>query len=73
MLRGADVVGSSSQGSDNTVLGSVCSAGGVLHVEVGMCRFAVDGCRLIRVYQNVEVGKCAVGGGMFDRILKIRV
>ena len=59
MLRGAEVVGSSSQGSDDAVLGGVGSAGVVLHVEVGMSGLAVDGCGLIRMYQDVEVGKCA--------------
>ena len=73
MLRRAEAVGSSNEGSDNTVLGGVGCAGGVLHVEVGVCRLAVDGCRFIRVYQDVEVRECAVGGRMFDRVLQIRV
>ena len=52
MLRRAEVVGSSSQGSDNTVLGCVGTAGVVLHIEVGVCRLAVDGCRLIKDNQK---------------------
>ena len=36
MLWGADVVGRTSEGSDNTVLGGCRGAGGVLGVEVGV-------------------------------------
>ncbi len=39
MLWGTDVVGSSSKGSDDAVLGGVGRAVGVLRVEVGVCRF----------------------------------
>ena len=39
MLRRAEVVGPSCEGSDDAVLGGVGGAGGILRVEVGMCRF----------------------------------
>ena len=73
MLRGAEVVCSSSQGYDDDVLGGVRGAGGVLHVEVGVSRLAVHGCGLVRVYQDVKVGKVARGGRMLDGVLQVRV
>jgi len=42
VLRGAKVVGSSGEGSDDTVFGAVGSAGVLFDVEVGVCRFAVN-------------------------------
>ena len=56
VLRRADVVGSSCEGSDDTVLRGVGRAGGVLGVEVGVGRLPVDGGGLIRVDEDVEEG-----------------
>ena len=56
VLRRTDIVGSSCEGSDDTVLRGVGRAGGVLGVEVGVGRLPVDGGGLIRVDEDVEEG-----------------
>ena len=74
VLRGiTEVVGSSGQGSDGTVLGGVRGAGRVLHVEVGVSRLAVHGCGLFGVYQDVQVGEVASGGNMLNGVLQVTV
>ena len=65
MLGRADVVGTSGEGSDDTVFGGGGSAGIVAYVEVGMSRFSVDGCGLVRVNVDVHEGEVAVGRGVF--------
>ena len=64
MLRGTDVVGSSSKGSDDAVLRRVSRAGGVLRVEVGVGRFPVHRGGLVRVNQYVEERNRSVRGRM---------
>ena len=56
MLRRTEVVGTSCEGSDNTVLGGVSSAGGVLGVEVGVRGLPVDGGGLVRMDEDVKEG-----------------
>ncbi len=64
VLRGTHVVGSSSKGSDDAVLGGVGSAGGVLRVEVGVSRFPVYRGGLVRVNLYVEERNRSVRGRM---------
>ena len=56
MLRGTDVVGTTSEGSDNTVLGRCRGAGGVLGVEVGVGGFPINRGRFVGVDEDVEEG-----------------
>ena len=65
ILGRADVVGTSGEGSDHTVFGGGGSAGVVAYVEVGMSRFSVDGCGLVRVDVDVHEGEVAVDRGVF--------
>jgi hypothetical protein len=58
LLRGADVVGSSGEGSDDTVLGGVGGAGRVLALKV-------SGGGLFRVDKDVEEGYGSVRRGVF--------
>ncbi|MCP3679661.1 MAG: hypothetical protein GY782_05085 [Gammaproteobacteria bacterium] len=64
VLRGTDVVGSSSKGSDDAVLGGVGSAGGVLRVEVGVSRFPVYRGGFVRVNEYVKERNRSVRGRM---------
>ena len=49
VLRRAEVVGTPCEGSDNTVLRGVGSAGGVLGVEIGVRGLPVDRGGLVRM------------------------
>ena len=45
---------SSCKGSDDTVFGGRGGTGIVADIEVGMCRFSVDGCGFVGVYRRVS-------------------
>ena len=51
---------SSCKGSDDTVFGGRGGTGIVVDIEVGMCRFSVDGCGLVGVYEDVHVRKRSI-------------
>ena len=46
---------SSCKGSDDTVFGGRGGTGIVADIEVGVCRFSVDRCGFVGVYENVHV------------------
>ena len=48
---------SSCKGSDDTVFGGRGGTGIVADIEVGVCRFSVDGCGFVGVYEDVHVRK----------------
>jgi hypothetical protein len=56
VLRRAEVIGSSCEGSVETVLSGVGGAGRVLRVEVSVVGFSVDGGGIIRVDEDVKEG-----------------
>ena len=49
---------SSCKGSDDTVFGGRGGTGIVADIEVGVCRFSVDGC--VGVYEDVHVRKRSI-------------
>ena len=51
---------SSCKGSNDTVFVGRGGTGIVADIEVGMCRFSVDGCGFVGVYQDVHVRKISI-------------
>ena len=51
---------SSCKGSDDTVFGGRGGTGIVADKEVGVCRFSVDRCGFVGVYEDVHVRKISI-------------
>ena len=51
---------SSCKGSDDTVFGRRGGTGIVADIEVGVCRFSVDRCGFVGVYEDVHVRKRSI-------------
>ncbi len=54
-------MGTSRQGSDDTVFGGGCGAGVVASLEVGVSGLSVDGCGFVRMDEDVKEGDGSVG------------
>ena len=50
----------SCKGSDDTVLGGRWGTGIVADIEAGVCRFSVDRCGFVGVYEDVHVRKRSI-------------
>ena len=61
MLGRAEFVGTSRQGSDDTVFGGRCGAGVVASVEVSVSGLSVDICGFVRMDEEVKEGCGSVG------------
>ena len=51
---------SSCKGSDDTVFGGRGGTGIVADIEVGVCRFSVDRCGFVGVYEDAHVRKRSI-------------
>ena len=51
---------SSCKGSDDTVVGGSGVTGILTDIEVGVCRFSVDRCGFVGVYEDVHVRKRSI-------------